>query len=170
MEVWKINCFCFSLFLKNNWHLKAATGRCSVKGVLRCAFANEFELFWIVQSRGTLTKLGALRSSHRRVSVKKVFFEISQISQENTYARVSFLIKLQASEHQACNVVKIRLWHRWFPVNFVKFLRTPFLQNIFVRLFLCSLKTCLFAWDIDMFWSIILEDKLKAPWQNGRQN
>ena len=51
--------------------MKAATGRCSVKGVLRCAFANEFELFWIVQSRGTLTKLGALRSSHRRVSVKK---------------------------------------------------------------------------------------------------
>ena len=22
-----------------------------------------------------------------------------------------------------------RLWHRCFPVNFVKFLRTPFLQN-----------------------------------------
>ena len=33
----------------------------------------------------------------RRCSVKKVFLEISQKSQENTYARVSFLIKLQAS-------------------------------------------------------------------------
>ena len=31
-----------------------------------------------------------------RCSVKKVFLEISQISQENTCARVSFLIKLQA--------------------------------------------------------------------------
>ena len=30
-------------------------------------------------------------------SVKKVFLEISQNSQENTCARVSFLIKLQAS-------------------------------------------------------------------------
>ena len=30
-------------------------------------------------------------------SVKKAFFEISQNSQENTRARVSFLIKLQAS-------------------------------------------------------------------------
>ena len=30
-------------------------------------------------------------------SVKNVFLEISQISQENTCARVSFLIKLQAS-------------------------------------------------------------------------
>ena len=30
------------------------------KGVLRCIFAWEFEALWIVQSRGTLTKLGAL--------------------------------------------------------------------------------------------------------------
>ena len=34
----------------------------------------------------------------QRFSVKKVFLEITQNSQENTYARVSFLIKLQASE------------------------------------------------------------------------
>ena len=32
----------------------------------------------------------------RRCSVKKVFLDISQNSQENTYARASFLIKLQA--------------------------------------------------------------------------
>ena len=57
-------------------------------------------------------------------SVKKVFLEISQNSLENTSARVSFLIKL-----------KKRLWHRCFPVNFVKFLRTPFLQNTFVGCF-----------------------------------
>ena len=31
-----------------------------------------------------------------RCSVKKVFVEISQDSQENIFARVSFLIKLQA--------------------------------------------------------------------------
>ena len=38
---------------------------------------------------------GSFRSSHQRGSVKKVFLEISQNSQENTCARVSFLIKLQ---------------------------------------------------------------------------
>ena len=32
----------------------------------------------------------------QRCSVKKMFLEISQNSQENTCARVSFLIKLQA--------------------------------------------------------------------------
>ena len=40
---------------------------------------------------------------------------------------------------QTCNFIKKetkRLWHRCFPVNFVKFLKTPFLQNTPGRLFL----------------------------------
>ena len=49
--------------------------------------------------------------------------EISHNSQENTCARVSFLLKQ-------------RLWHRSFPVIFAKFLRTPFLQNTSGRLLL----------------------------------
>ena len=43
--------------------------------------------------------VGCMRKSEavaQRCSVKKVFLEISQNSQENTCARVSFLIKLQA--------------------------------------------------------------------------
>ena len=36
------------------------------------------------------------RSSHRRCSTKKVFLQISQNLQENTCAKVSFLIKLHA--------------------------------------------------------------------------
>ena len=55
--------------------------------------------------------------------LKNVFLEISQNSQENTCVRDSFLIKFQA----ACNFIKKSLWHRCFPVNFEKFLRTPFL-------------------------------------------
>ena len=34
-------------------------------------------------------------------------------------------------------LLKKRLWHRCFPVNFAKFLRTPFLQNTPGRLLLC---------------------------------
>ena len=59
----------------------------------------------------------------QRCSVKKVFLEISQNSQEKTCARVSFLVKLQAL---ACSFAKKRLWRRCSLVNFVKFLRTPF--------------------------------------------
>ena len=78
----------------------------------------------------------------QRCSVKKVFFEISQNSQENTCADVSFLIKLQAcyhhieTSHLICydgnmpaTLLKKRLRRRCFPVNFVKFLRTPFLKD-----------------------------------------
>ena len=51
----------------------------------------------------------------RRCSVKKVFLEISQNSQENTCTRVSFLNKVAGC---ACKPIK------WcFPVNFAKFLR-----------------------------------------------
>ena len=65
------------------------------------------------------------RRSHQRCSMKKgVLKEISQNSQGNICSRVSFLKK--------------RLWHRCLPMNFVKFLRTPFLQNTTGRLLLIS--------------------------------
>ena len=41
-------------------------------------------------------QLNQYRSSHQRCSIKKVFLEISQMSQKNICARVSFSIKLQA--------------------------------------------------------------------------
>ena len=46
------------------------------------------------------SKEGKNRSSCPEVFVKKVFLEISQNSQENTCARVSFLMRLQASDVQ----------------------------------------------------------------------
>ena len=68
----------------------------------------------------------------RRCSVK-VFLDISQNSQENNCARVPFLIKFQASP---ATLLKKRLWHRSFPVNFAKFLRTPILTEHLWWLFL----------------------------------
>ena len=62
---------------------------------------------------------------------KKVSLETSQNSQENTCARVSLLIKLQAAP---ATLLKKRLWHRCFPVNFAKFLRTTFSQDTSGRL------------------------------------
>ena len=53
------------------------------------------------------------------VLYEKVFFKISQNSQENTGV----------------------FWHRYFPVNFTKFIRTPLLQNSFGRLLLFILLT-----------------------------
>ena len=55
----------------------------------------------------------------RRCSIKIVFLEILQTSQENTCARLSFLIKLQAGLRPAA-LLKKRPWHWCFPVNFAK--------------------------------------------------
>ena len=55
------------------------------------------------------------RSSNRRYSVKNLLLEMSRNSQENTWRPATLLKK--------------RLWHRCFPVNFATFLRTPVLQN-----------------------------------------
>ena len=59
-------------------------------------------------------------------SAEKMLLQISQNSQKNICARVSFSIKLQALGPRSATLLKKRLWHRCFPVNFVKFLRTPF--------------------------------------------
>ena len=60
----------------------------------------------------------------QKCSVKKVFLEISEHSQENTCARVSFFNKVAGLK--PATLLKKRLWHRCFPMNAVKFLRTPF--------------------------------------------
>ena len=83
----------------------------------------------------------------RRCSVEKVFLEISQNSQENTCARISFLIKLQK-----------RLWHRYFPVYFAKFLRPPlFTEHLWWLLLYLPNKSIL--WDI--------QHQNKCPWEPG---
>ena len=84
----------------------------------------------IVQRYMNVTTLGSYlySTSYRGVLWKKVFFEISQNSQENTCARVSFL--------RPATLFKKKLWHSCFPVNFAKFLRPTFLQNTSGRLLL----------------------------------
>ena len=69
-----------------------------------------------------ITGLSNQEAAVQRCSVKKVFLAISQNSMEETCAKASF--------SQACNFIKKkRPWHKCFPVNFVKFLRTPFLTE-----------------------------------------
>ena len=81
-----------------------------------------------------------------------MFSEISQNSQENTCARVSLLIKFQGSGQslffnkvtglRPATLLKKRLWHRCFPVSFVKFLRKLFLHSTSGRLLLSR------TWDL----------------------
>ena len=103
-----------------------------------------------------IVKLFKIAFEFPSVCKQKQLPEFSQNSRENICARVSFLIKLQASacnfvkrdtlaqvffsefcKISACNFIKKRPWHRCFPVNFAIFLRTPFLSEHFWWLLLC---------------------------------
>ena len=82
---------------------------------------------WCFRNQSNIFNL-AFREIFRWSSVKNVFLEILQNSEENTFTRVSFLIKVQASGTKP--------WYRCFPVNFAKFLRTPFIIEHLWRLLL----------------------------------
>ena len=77
----------------------------------------------------------------QRCSVKTVFLEISQNSQENTCARVSFLIKLQA----ACNFIKKETLAQVFSCEFYEISKNTFSYrtppNTFV-IFCCNGYSC----------------------------
>ena len=84
-----------------------------------------------------MTKIFSIRSSHQRCSIIKgvlrnfARFTGKHLCQDLFFDKVSGL--------WPATLLKRRLWHRCFPVNFTKFLRTPFLQNTYGRLLLLSL-------------------------------
>ena len=70
--------------------------------------------------------MSTFRSSHRRCSLKKVIVRNFANFTGNTCARVFFN---KVTGLTPATLFKKRHWHRCFPVNFSKFLRTPFLQK-----------------------------------------
>ena len=72
------------------------------------------------------------RSSHQRCSMKNgvlrnfTKFTGKHMCQSLFFNTVAYL--------SPATLLKKRLWHRYFPVNFAKFLRTPFLKNTSGRL------------------------------------
>ena len=69
-----------------------------------------------------------------RCSVKNVFLKVSQNSQKKHLCQNIFLNTVAALV--PVTLFKKRPWHRYFPVNFKKFLRTLFIQNTSWRLLL----------------------------------
>ena len=79
------------------------------------------------------------RSSRSEVFCTKGALKILQNSQENHCARVSFFNKVAGL--RSATLLKKRLWQKCFPLNFAKFLGTPFLQNTSWRLLLVVYRT-----------------------------
>ena len=75
-----------------------------------------------------------VRSSHRRCSVKKgVLRNVAKFTGKHLCQR---LFSNKFADLRPATLLKKSLWHRCFPVNFAKFLITPFLQNTSGRLLL----------------------------------
>ena len=79
-----------------------------------------------------------LRNNHQRCSVRKgVLKNFEKFTGKHLCQSLHFN-KIEAL--RSATLLKKRLWHSCFPVNFPKFLRTPFLQNISGRLLLNAVK------------------------------
>ena len=64
--------------------------------------------------------------SHRRCSVKKsVLRNFAKFTGKHLCQRLFFN---KVAGPRPVTLLKKSLWHRFFPVNFAKFLKTPFLQ------------------------------------------
>ena len=78
------------------------------------------------------------RSSHRRCFVRKgVLRNFAKFTGKHLCQSLFFN---KVADLRSANLLKKRLWHRCFPVNFAKFLRIPFLQNTSWRLLLHQMK------------------------------
>ena len=113
--------------------------------------STSFKLWWKQNNRS---------SHHRSGSVKNVFLEMPQNSQENTCVRHQSLFFNKVGLRPA-TLLKKRLWHRCFPESCATFLRTPFLQNTSGWLLLKQPYTFSHArsrekWNTDIrFWKVI---------------
>ena len=98
--------------------------------ILKClSYYGSFRKYLLRKSNSKRKKN---RKSHRRCSVKKVVLRNFAKITEKHLCQSLFFNKVEGL--RSATLLKKRLWHRCFPVNFEKFLRTPFLQNTSRRL------------------------------------
>ena len=88
--------------------------------------------WWIAKVR---TLLNILANWKGQVTSFRPFSYRITMSIKRSWVRKSCL--------RPATLFKMRLWRRFFPVNFAKFLRTLFLQSILGRLLLVFKKECL---------------------------
>ena len=107
----------------SNLTIKTPEQRCF--GVLIVNFEQTLHIF---------SGVSIVRSSHRRCSIKKgVLRNFTKF--KGKHLCQSLFINKNAGLRPAI-LLKKRLWHKCFPVNFAKFLKTSFLQNTSGRLLL----------------------------------
>ena len=113
----------FYCFFKFPIHLYLRTPSSSClccNGEIRQLYMNHLEI--------SASELASAQAAIRGVLWKKVVLKNFAKFTGKHLCHSLFLIK-QTVACTLCSFIKRRLWHRCFPVNFGKSLRTPFLQN-----------------------------------------
>ena len=119
------------IIFQTKWRIYSSQGSFTSEGVTNLILLKKGAQLLLICSTEVIKKsaLTSLFFNNRKQSPRGVLQKGAlrnfQNLQENTCARVSFFLKkLQTS---AATLLKRRLWYRYFPVNFAKFLWTLFL-------------------------------------------
>ena len=127
---------CFKLIHPYSWRdMILARKHLPVK--LTTTTSDQFFIISLNINKSTVTG-----SSHLRFSVRKDLLRNFSKLTGKCLCWSIFLICL--SRPEPGTLLKKRFLHRYFPVNFAKFLRIPFLQNTSRRLLLSKLHSILF--------------------------
>ena len=102
-------------------------------------FKNTYYSLKLLMKEQFYEKLNVMKARPTRSSLPEVFCKKDVLK---NFAKLTgkqlchslFLNKVAGL--RSATLLKKRLWHRCFPLNFAKFLRTPFLQNTPKRLLL----------------------------------
>ena len=109
---------------------------------------------WVFLEHLMLQLGNHFRNGHQRCSMQKgVLRNLTKFTGKHLCQSLFFYNVVG----QAWNFIKKRLWHRCFPVNFVTFLRTTFLQNTSGGCFchlLSIIQYCNFSHDFTLFMEI----------------
>ena len=107
---------------------------------VRCVIYTKFRLAMIAQLNKIWRVWAYVRAIalHSRLGLKGVLRNFTKFRGKHL---CQSLIFNKVAGLRPTTLLKKRLWHRCFPVNFVKFLRTTFLQNTSRRLLLYAEET-----------------------------
>ena len=122
---WKsfsFNCSLIMLFLNKK------TMKMKTQNVMACSYhskvtstQNKGISFFFCLGHGV-----QLEAAIQRCSIKRSSQKFRKIHRKHLHQSL-FLSKVAGLRSKACIFIKKRLWHRYFHINFAKFLRTPFL-------------------------------------------
>ena len=120
INVW---CFIFSFFYFSN----IARDSCNVRVVPISKWLWVAIISLLFEVTPCKTNIQFSEAATRGVLRKKVFLKISQNSQENTCARISFLVKLQA---EPCNFIKKETLAKVFSCEFREIFKNTFFTEL----------------------------------------